>query len=848
MLSSGSDAVKIAADSCMLYCALVQAYYLCMASNSGLSLKDCAVSPEAIKRIKEIWGGKRPDPDPNPYGSCFSFLQACASDHRVLGEGAAQALAAVRSALRLRLGEGGYRADGYGYEELYALWNAMPLLATTLFRDDKLRFLIKGKRYSMPTFPFLCFVDENNNVCSSEKKGCGIYVLAFMQKGQKNYTIRAKIRRIFDLNWPRPTTSNVEIGLKGSNSTALYLTKLDISPVWNSEQPGEYTVNFQFLIKLSGYAAKLIYKAYQNCGMQISLWGYLHNILKDASNLLPIAVPREETEEELQNVLMELFLGFGIAKTITTIFCNVANAQALFDECMEMLTADGIVSPELAKRYTDECNERMRLDNYELKRYLNENDGGFSKRMAEMAAERRTFAILKAIGLQKENEPLSEKLLSIDDYKDKLMAGYEPIDKGLKRVLLFLNCFYRALMEQSDLPVNEERFKAAAGRYSEEFNLLSVPELVEKLIDLNEEHPHSEILMKAIGRDELFSDEAENALRLFADQAERYGKQAEEPQAQKNMLFVSYCHRDKEFVNAVIERARQLYGNIDYYVDTSRFNGGDDWKEKAQRAILDSKGVIFFFSREAVNPNILFELSYYDKKFSNVRRKSSGNNSGKKPYKKLIPVNLEPSPIDDILFEMWDVEKGNNDPVAQSMNSIITKDTIALNLYREGKSQTSQKKSVEECAQELVSYARKAIAEFDEEEGTIKVVADHPKEYRRIVRNFYASLKTGVFKEERTQEEINRIFSGGYADCACCVYPIVMFVREIRINRENFSVLGYEVMTGKSAENAPLRYMLTEQKLSADSYFCIPHAGRVGSECRWMLEPLLIRYDAIDLS
>lgn len=63
---------------------------------------------------------------------------------------------------------------------------------------------------------------------------------------------------------------------------------------------------------------------------------------------------------------------------------------------------------------------------------------------------------------------------------------------------------------------------------------------------------------------------------------------------EKSKLFVSYCHKDKELVNLIIEKLRN-YG-LDFWIDEEQIDVGDRLMERINEGILESDLPIIFLS------------------------------------------------------------------------------------------------------------------------------------------------------------------------------------------------------------------------------------------------------------
>ena len=71
-------------------------------------------------------------------------------------------------------------------------------------------------------------------------------------------------------------------------------------------------------------------------------------------------------------------------------------------------------------------------------------------------------------------------------------------------------------------------------------------------------------------------------------------------------------------------------------------------------------------------------------------------------------------------------------------------------------------------------------------------------------------------------------------------------MKETKIHRDNITMVGYEMVNGNGERGSLTNYILTSRPLmSPDDYYCIPHKARVGDDCTWMADPLLISYNRI---
>jgi len=60
------------------------------------------------------------------------------------------------------------------------------------------------------------------------------------------------------------------------------------------------------------------------------------------------------------------------------------------------------------------------------------------------------------------------------------------------------------------------------------------------------------------------------------------------------------------------------------------------------------------------------------------------------------------------------------------------------------------------------------------------------------------------------------------------------------------TLLGYEIVKGKGCVGHSENYILSSKKLMTDDYYCIPNYRRVGEDCSWMIEPLMVPHDCFD--
>jgi hypothetical protein len=113
------------------------------------------------------------------------------------------------------------------------------------------------------------------------------------------------------------------------------------------------------------------------------------------------------------------------------------------------------------------------------------------------------------------------------------------------------------------------------------------------------------------------------------------------------------------------------------------------------------------------------------------------------------------------------------------------------------------------------------------------------------VAKFYTFLKYGD-DCDWAAKNIDEYFHG-YSDASPslshCIYPIVASMKETKIHRDNITMVGYEMVNGRADSGERTNYILTTRPLtSPDDYYCIPHEARVGDDCSWMADPLLISY------
>lgn len=839
---------------CIFYAEILQAYYFALSINTDGSLQSVMPNVSAYHAVKDIWLGTERfegfGRNNDNMGSVFSFLQLFKGDSNVAGENMAQELEKVSKIYRRAVKENNYKAftkydeDG---KDLIGLIESFKLLEHTELNKDKLIFNTNNKIVSISCKPFITFVDDKGVICSPEE-GESVYLLASVKKGTRNNELLVET---VELNFSQLSERQIFFSVAKYRDLYYMLENLGISAEWYNETNIRITANYDFLINLKNCTANAVFRYLRDKNKKLpnenqgKYWNQFKRLFDrhDVKILLPAEREKlTENEEDIGDVLLGLFLENGATLIVTTLLLVADDFDTYtlnFSDYLDSFVKFNCITAEDKEKMIAECNEKIKYHCEQLKGIVEEGTEGYKKRSREIKAEQRAYYILQAAGIQKETLFADvETIRSIDDYYDMLHNTNVPVEDSLKEIFTFLNGFYRLLLEfpkEAEEGAKKEFFNTCIANLRD----LTATQLIKEFIAYSERNVNCARLKECVGRDKIISyPEAMADLCDSIDEMLYSGGSGNAEVEMSGNFFISYSHDDIEKVDEIISAIEDKQLNVSLYIDRDKFRSGENWFVKAMNAMSapECKGLIVFMSRSAaLSEPVAKELTYFLEEY--------GDDTNDK--KDIIIVNLEEdgisSYISKLQHEEWKKmsrgEKYCNK--IDKMAEIFDKDVIYRGLYDKHGSVRKQA-----CVDEIIGDIRKAVKSAEQREKSRIRLSNLPAQKQEIA-NLYAILKTGKFAS-RGQKELDDIFSDKYYDLSACIYPIVMSLKEIRIKRDNVTMMGYEIITRKEQENSPIRYMITSDKVESEEYYCVPHQQNAGKYCNWMINPVLLKYSIFD--
>ncbi len=859
----------------LLYTALVQAYTLGLAIKKGVTLRELN-GVGYPRSIRDFWHS---DGNANPYRSgshegkmwVFSFLNECTkcTDKNVF-DGKAEMIAKAQTAVEKTKNTGNrVYLDSAGFEGLIC---ALPLLRVTEMDWQKMCFVFHTENegsFEMDCRPFLFFGDEELETLSNVRTPY-CHVMSSIENGERHGQFFVNTYLLNDLDFEF-SLKPIRWQVARNETLRMILKTLEISEEWLSVE--ECWCDFAFMKRLAD-AAEKVFEEYWGLDEMARIGSDIRerlcDIFSEEGIRASVANIRKASGEKLllenmEKVLFGLYINHGIFKTMYSIFhfptVEKNDGKKLFTLFLDKFEENAVLAASEKKSYLNECEQNIKqhLDALREKvAYSESPTSSYQIRSKEIEAEWRAFTILKAAGIRNDNLFIDrEAIYSIDDYYDRIgnvNTDSQTLLRDLSDVLSLLICTYAPILTNKTsnsqtrggkeyMRLDEEQYYRESKQLKKEIAQDSVEQLFERFIGVVEQSEDHPIIQGILGRKNICSERWLKALkdRILKKKDEAQEAKSDRVEDVKRYVFISYAHRDNE--GKADEERKSYEGPITQAVkewkekgfgvrfDDFEFAAGDNWIEKARAFIRDERcaGVVLFMSRKAAVSNAVLEemkaaVDHANKKFGKGTERAR---------RFLIPVNLEEENISTYLDEinLDENETEENTRTARKMLTILHDDKLAFP-YPQAKDR------LEESIANLLKEPIK-------EEKATRVNSYSPLEL--AIANFYLFVKYGQDNQEKEKKStLDQAFHGTgerKPSLDRCVFPIVASMKEARIHRDNVTLVGYEMIRDRGERNTQTNYILTSKPLlSPDDYYCIPHYDRVGEDCSWMVDPLLISH------
>lgn len=841
---------------CEIYAALIHAYVVGKAIHLGTTV-DALEYAHVSKKILDFWNPDALKKFNDMASLSFLFEAIRDNESKWFAADAEDLLAAVRN-IYDQYSHGVPNGNKDKKDNLYkiapsmfkAFLQALPLFRTTIVDEENLNFVFdeKPNGFSIKCMPFIGYWNEEKEITVgrdtdyvdlAEEPPNEAYVLTDVKKGRDEMYLRLEILvldGVRDKNG-KLVTKIIQISLNNEylrmicaavkhsiEWSPLKQTKCDLSflktltdavsraliSFWNSEdryiEPGLVTM-----------APKL---------RKIFMGSELQNAIGENVSI--------KDEKDLVNIFYELFINYGIFKTMYALFLDLEDwdfGQKLFDAYFKCLEKDVLTKDSILK-YKSECakciDDHLRKLSAIIPKTSKEALNG---RTRAIFAEWRAYYALKASGLHADKLfTEQESIKSIDDYYYMIKNSSTQLTDDLRDVMTMLIGFYKALIS-ANIPFDERKFHKdmwAARRDVENKSLSELLNDFENLVKNSE--IDNEALEQYIGRRRVCdSTRLEHFLRPIRRYLEVKNNVQDSKSDDKKKIFISYSHEDAATVERYIEPWKKL--RLPIYQDCDRFRSGDIWLTRAKEFIhsLDCKIVIVFLSENsivssAVADEVTAAAAAAERKYL--------SDSDKDRF--IIPINLcSEKMVSDYLHNRLTLDfahggfSRNTEDAAKRISRVITEYKIQKDLF------DSREQVLKEIEERLTVEA----------DGTLERNQRQYNDLELSIASLYAFLKFGDEFLGCRKEEIDNVFKTKPVNGKSCIFPLVTALKETKIKRDNIMLMGYEIIGDKEHRTTSTNYILSAERLRQDDYYCLPNSLTTASDCSWMVEPFLISYN-----
>ncbi len=811
---------------CLLYTALLQAYITGVAITTDQSVEDLSYAP-FTNHIRKIW---------NPNESftldgmpLLSMLCDCSKNGNVpelLSEDAYRHLSNIRNQYSLAQKNTRYDpTEKLSDQNFTDLLSALPLLAATEYDDTDCKFIFHNRKvgtsFQISSTPFFGFWDERYDISTYRMTG-SFFVLCSVKHGERNGELLCNIL-LSGEHSAKPTAKNIRYQT-AKNEHLQMVCKANGFSV-DSAPGGECFCDLEFLKTLTDTTCRVLSAFWEKHDRtpRHSITDKLKPMFVGSEIYPYIDENRFIPESDLKNIFYELYIRFGLFKTMHGLFLDTA-AWSYGDELFKLylkeldeLVKSKKIDSKKREECVDLCQSNIAIHLRKLKEIVSEESKQYDHRSRMIRSEWQTFSILYAMGLQAKNLLTDEETIhSIDDYYDMLKTDRTRTTAGLKSVLLMLSDLYGSLLHMHG-PFDEADFAQTAASLHQVNRKKDLETLICEFQEIVKESQNSESILRLIGRDQICSPKKlREFLWVISDNLTANDALTQEELPERKKIFISYSHKDSDKVTEYVNRLKAaLQNECDIFFDT-QLRAGQNWRRVAKAEIENPNCVavvVFISKNSAISDAVRFELEHAEKYSLTAAEEF------------IIEVNIEAEDPEEYL-KAAEHTSDNKSTAAQIIRRILNENKIRLTLPAQWN--------------KLLSDIRTMITAPRISESVPKPLEYTPLELS--IANFYAFLKLGDNHPDwlDSTDMIDHAFKTSPPSGNSCIFPLVVSVKETKIKRDSITLVGYEIIGKKGEEGRGTNYILSSRRLGTDDYYCIPNRSTTGHDCAWMVEPLLI--------
>lgn len=851
MLRSPTKWPRTAYNICLLYSALIQAFVIGKALNESntdenFTIEDLKISRSALDSLKTYWDVDEKS-DLADELSAISFLISwcnCGIDEIIGDQNAISPITSAYSKYRSQASLGMLTE-----EQFLNFIKALPLLRyTTLdLKEQRIIFDTDKEHIETKCVPFITFWDEQvSHTVAKQTDNC--YVFTSVDTSNSYDELIFNGIQLNSLSADKPKTKSFRRNVTENESLKALCKivgiKADWFPLENSccdlafltTLTEAFTSVVQMYWETNRKKLRTLDTAEKMCMLYEGSELYSEvsekirekkSIEKDCEKTFKKELKEDLTEAEIKNFFMELFVNYGVYKSLYCLFRDGDkgnDSSGLFDMFMEYFKEKAVIDEEQKQAYTELCNNTIKQHEFKLEKITRKDCPRYVNRVREIEAEWRAYYALKAAGLTAEKLFTDrEEILSIDNYLDMLRSSESDYKESLTEVLQLLNVFYGSLVDL-ETSFNEEEYLKKIELNKKSIYNLSIEQLFDIFIETVKKSQDNKIISELLGRKKIcdwkkIEDYRDDILSAF----ENKDSSVNEEQNLNKYVFVSYAHLDQQRVKDFVTRWKKL--GYDIYWDKERFSNdpGSDWKAEAIKAIKNPScsAVFWFLSKNVVNSEqILTEIEVAEDQLSE---------RGLPPQKFIIPINLEDELPETYLKPAANDENNPTRHFAGAFRRILRYDDVICAGYTEYE-------IIENCLKKRL---------IDDNDDSLQVEKLKLNSAQLEILNFFAFLK---YNDEvgnwKNGDGLAEHFEKHPDNDNQCVFPMVISVKETKVKRDKITMAAYEVITGKERQNRNFNYILTSKQLNTDEYYYLPNIkNAAASDGSWVVEPFLVPHD-----
>ena len=843
-------------EVCLFYTAIVQAYLVGIAQQRGVTIKELVEYKDVVELIYDEWTKddtkeniekkqEEKKSESETTKKCFSFILTCsmAGYESLVAPNKQEFIKYLRILYGNITNDDIRQSDTVLSEEYFIEFlKILPLLSKTEIdkKNRKIIITTKDNKVECDIAPYLVFFNSEGEF--TPRVTDNVYVITSVKKGERDDELKFNYIKINSAG-KDPITTCLRRRVAGSDNLIMICRAIGVETLWCAD---DYWCDFAFIKKLADATYCSLtnvleldspLKASFDCGKELKKLFCetdIENLFSDRKKILP---------PQIRTFIYEIFITQGVYKSMFSLMYATDNSsekvvERVFDEIMRYFKEKEIITDGVYTDRLNKCAKRIEKHVEKLAKIVNKETKGYRVRCNEIVAEQRTICLLKAAGIK--NEKIiadAEEIVSIDDLFDALKNPEIPIRDNIAKALSILCRFYGALLKNSAEFDAEKYYKDVAlleNEYSEE---KEIEFLFESFYNIVLQSQGNAVIEKLIGRDQICDIEKlgkfkKDIIDLNKENKDSFNKSLGElydPELNnERYVFISYSRADNLDENPQITRfTEELEARgINYFLDKKDIKPGKDWRAMIRRKIQNPDMAMFclFLSRNSV----LSE--YVDDELSLVLEEAETRFGENKDRKEefIVTVYLENEDINDFFRKMKIRAEDEEERVSFFKKNLSKKSYVKI----------SDVDQIEKNFKILDEFAEEKFGKIDKD----PIIQDVDGNIYAQVTNFFSFLKFGDNAGWKREDEVESYFDSN-DELSYCIFPIVASIRETRIKRDNTTVIGYEIITGKGRDNATSNYILSSKKLEVDEYYCVPNYKAVGEKCSWMVEPLLISYD-----